>query len=115
MVEIEHNIDDVINSLERSVEKAIKAAEKELQLTALEIERDAKLNAPVDTGMLRASITSTGSGSEYEIGTNLEYAPFVEYGTRYMAAQPFLFPAYEKGVRDLQKRLKKAVIFAFLR
>lgn len=112
MVEIEHNIDDVINSLERSVEKAIKAAEKELQLTALEIERDAKLNAPVDTGMLRASITSTGSGSEYEIGTNLEYAPFVEYGTRYMAAQPFLFPAFEKGVKDLKKNINKAVASA---
>ena len=112
MAEVEHNIDDVINSLERSIEKAIKAAEKELQLTALEIERDAKLNAPVDTGMLRASITSTGSGSEYEIGTNVEYAPFVEYGTKYMAARPFLFPAFEKGVRDLQKNIKKAVISA---
>ena len=112
MAEIQHNIDDVINSLGRSVEKAIKAAEKELQLTALEIERDAKLNAPVDTGMLRASITSTGSGSEYEIGTNLEYAPFVEYGTRYMAAQPFLFPAFEKGVGELQKNIKKAVMSA---
>ena len=112
MAEVEHNIDDVINSLEKRVEKAIKAAEKELQLTALEIERDAKLNAPVDTGMLRASITSTGSGSEYEIGTNLEYAPFVEFGTRDMAAQPFLFPAFEKGVRDLQKNIKKAVASA---
>ena len=109
---VEHNIDDVINSLARSVEKAIKAAEKELQLTALEIERDAKLNAPVDTGMLRASITSTGSGSEYEIGTNLEYAPFVEFGTRYMAAQPFLFPAFEKGVKDLKKNINKAVVSA---
>ena len=111
-MKIESNIDDVINSLEKSIEKAIKAAEKELQLTALEIERDAKLNAPVDTGMLRASITSTGSGSEYEIGTNIEYAPFVEFGTKYMAAQPFLFPAFEKGVRDLQKNIKKAVISA---
>ena len=72
MAEVEHNIDDVINSLERKVEKAIKAAEKELQLTALEIERDAKLNAPVDTGMLRASITSTGRSTENEIRTNIE-------------------------------------------
>ena len=111
-MKIESNIDDVINSLEKSIEKAIKKKKKELQLTALEIERDAKLNAPVDTGMLRASITSTGSGSEYEIGTNIEYAPFVEFGTKYMAAQPFLFPAFEKGVRDLQKNIKKAVISA---
>ena len=97
---VEHNIDDVINSLQRSVEKAIQAAEKELQLTALEIERDAKLNAPVDTGMLRASITSTGGGSEYEIGTNIEYAPFVEFGTRYMAAQPFLLPAFDDKAEE---------------
>lgn len=109
MAGVEHNIDEVINSLEKKREKAIEAAEKELQLTALEIERDAKISAPVDTGMLRGSITTTGGGSEYEIGTNVDYAPFVEFGTKYQAAQPFLFPAFEAATEDLPERIKKAV------
>ena len=111
-MKVDSNIDDVISQLKRSADRAVEQAMKELEKTAFEVEREAKLNAPVDTGMLRASITSTGSGSEYEIGTNIEYAPFVEFGTRYMAAQPFLFPAFEKGVRDLQKNIKKAVASA---
>lgn len=35
---------------------------------------------PVITGRLRSSITQTISEDEGKVGTNLEYAPFVEYG-----------------------------------
>lgn len=62
------------------------------------IETDAKRNCPVDTGRLRGSITtniiSTYSG---EVGTNVEYAEYVEYGTRYQSAQPYFEPAVEKN------------------
>lgn len=62
------------------------------------IETEAKLNAPVDTGRLRASIhlvlRSDGLGAE--VATNLSYAPYLELGTRRTPAQPFLFPAAEK-------------------
>ena len=104
------NIDEVMAQLRQKADRAVEAAERELQLSALEVEAKAKQNAPVDTGMLRGSITSTGSGSEYEIGTNLEYAPFVEFGTRYMAAQPFLLPAFDEVVKNLQANIMKAVM-----
>lgn len=48
---------------------------------------------PVDTGNLRNSITHTTDGTAAYIGTNVEYAPYVELGTRRAAAQPFLKPA----------------------
>ena len=48
---------------------------------------------PVDTGNLRDSITHTADRTAAYIGTNVEYAPYVELGTRRAAAQPFLKPA----------------------
>lgn len=45
----------------------------------------ARINAPVDRGRLRASITSLaewrGDILEGVVGTNVEYAPYMEYGT----------------------------------
>lgn len=70
--------------------------------TAYEIERDAKINAPVDTGALRSSISTTITGDgrfgaiEAEIGPTVEYALFVEEGTSVHAPQPFMRPAGEK-------------------
>jgi HK97 gp10 family phage protein len=50
------------------------------------VERDAKERAPVDTGRLRASITSEVTGMMMDtvgiVGSNVEYAPFVEMGTK---------------------------------
>lgn len=52
---------------------------------------------PVDTGRLRQSINVQKIGEgHYRVGTNVNYAPFVEFGTRYQAAQPFMRPAFEK-------------------
>lgn len=42
---------------------------------------------PVDTGRLRASITSENHGMHTAVGTNVEYASFVEYGTSKMEAR----------------------------
>lgn len=54
---------------------------QELERTAHRIERQAKELAPVDTGDLRRSITTDGGGLSYEVGTNLEYAEYIEEGT----------------------------------
>jgi HK97 gp10 family phage protein len=63
----------------------------------IRVERVAKKLAPVDTGRLRASITHAlgrDSQSIYcDVGTDVEYAPYVEFGTSTQAAQPYLRPA----------------------
>lgn len=47
-----------------------------------------KKATPVDTGRLRSSIGVMASvGNQYTIGTSVHYAPFVEYGTRFMEAR----------------------------
>jgi HK97 gp10 family phage protein len=53
----------------------------------------------VRTGRLRSSISHQLTMEDGEVtgyvGTNVEYAPFVELGTRRMRARPFLRPALE--------------------
>ncbi len=74
---------------------------RDLQRRALQVERAAIRGCAVDTGRLRSSITNElgqdGQGLVAVIGTNVEYAPYVELGTRNMVAQPFLLPALEAG------------------
>ncbi len=70
------------------------AIERALEVIGLKAEGYAKILCPVDTGRLRNSITHTRGGKETEIiGTNVEYAPYVEFGTQRTKAQPFLKPA----------------------
>ena len=58
---------------------------------------DAMSEVPVNTGRLQESITINKLGLEKaaSIGTGVDYALFVEYGTRYMPAQPYLRPAID--------------------
>lgn len=62
----------------------------------LVLERDAKLFAPVDTGRLKASITSevrqSGIGNSMTVqgvvGTVVKYAPYMEFGTGTIVGRP---------------------------
>jgi len=55
---------------------------KFLERSAKTVEGAAKEKVTVDTGRLRSSIASEVRTSSAVIGTNLTYAPFVEFGTR---------------------------------
>ena len=80
------------------------------------VEAEAKKLCPVDTGKLRASITPViESWAAGYIGTNTEYAPYVEFGTRKMAAQPFLEPAFLEGKKQASKVFGQAIARAIAR
>ncbi len=117
-----------MNSLLDKLEavKNSKFTEMGIKNACLSIERDAKKKCPTGDGTLRASITHNVDVSENEItgevGTNTEYAPYVEFGTGLYAKngdgrktpwsycdanknwhttagqqpQPFLYPALEE-------------------
>ena len=77
-----------------------------LTAAALIVEGDATLRAPVDTGNLRSSIThKVVSDEEARVGTNVDYAPWVEGGTSKMAAQPFLRPALDNNKSRIEKMI----------
>jgi HK97 gp10 family phage protein len=75
-VKIENNVK--ISQVESAINSNI---EKALTNSALLVEASAKSKAPVQTGELRSSITHQVDGNEAIVGSNLEYAPYVEKGT----------------------------------
>ncbi len=83
------------------------AINTEIQAAGIECQAEAKKACPVDTGRLRASIVYGSGILEATVGTNVEYGPFIEHGTRKMRAQPFLFPAFEAASQHLQDNLSK--------
>ncbi len=54
------------------------------------------------TGRLRSSISTAlgadAQGVYCDVGTNVEYGGFVELGTRYMRARPYLRPALPAAI-----------------
>lgn len=66
----------------------------------VKVEGEAKNLAPVDTGRLRSSIghdiRRDGRGVYGVVGTDVEYAPFVELGTRGRPGRSFLRAALKK-------------------
>jgi HK97 gp10 family phage protein len=84
----------VLATLFESVEGPVA---KELERRAIRVEGAAKHLCPVDTGRLRASVGHAvghdARGLLAVVGSDVEYAPYVELGTRNMAAQAFLRPA----------------------
>ncbi|MBH8601186.1 HK97-gp10 family putative phage morphogenesis protein [Thermoactinomyces sp. CICC 23799] len=120
------NINRIIKRLSENEERALTA-------TGIFIRGEAQVRVPIDTGALRDSIdfiVNDGRKSVV-IGTNIEYAPYVEFGTgRYaqngggrktpwvyknrkgewvwtegQRPQPFLTPAFE----DNKQKIKKLV------
>ncbi|WP_203246337.1 HK97-gp10 family putative phage morphogenesis protein [Sporosarcina beigongshangi] len=89
------------------------AARQAVKNRTLEMEANAKAQAPVDTGTLRRSINSqiseTSGSITGEVSTNLEYATHVEYGTSKQVAQPYMTPAYVNASRQLEEDLRQAM------
>ena len=69
------NTDEVLSALEMAKNRGLEA----IGLTA---EGHAKKETPVDTGRLRNSISHATDDEAAYIGTNVEYAPYVELGAR---------------------------------
>lgn len=60
---------------------------KALNRACLVVENEAKRLCPVDTGDLRSSITHEVHNNVGIVGTNKEYAPYVEFGTGIFASE----------------------------
>ena len=79
------------------------------------VDRAAKMNAPVDTGRLRASITpeirTIGEVVYGVVGSNVSYAPRMEKpgNVRRSGRRPYLQPALEENQGKIVKMLDGAV------
>lgn len=98
---------DNIEQAVDGIESAISVALEEIGLLA---ENYAAKKCPVDTGNLQGSIThEVDVDNAVYIGTNVEYAPYVELGTSRQKAQPFLRPAASEHGAQYRQVLKKAL------
>lgn len=73
--------------------KLVKKIEQRVEV----VNQLAKIKCPVDTGNLMNSIFWRRTDWGWIVGTRVDYASFVEFGTRKMAAQPYLRPAAKQG------------------
>lgn len=128
-VRIIDNSDQIKSALDQAIDKG-------LEMIGLKAEGYAKKKCPVDTGLLRNSITHAQSGQSFShsysstdgkqsgtfsgaigsdgdkaeyIGTNVEYAAYVEMGTSRTAAQPYLKPAATEHMDEYERILKACV------
>lgn len=105
-----NNKDQVLSAVQQAIDRGF-------EICGGKAESYAKKLCPVDTGRLRNSITHTQWDDHNEvIGTNVEYAPYVELGHhtstgRKVAPKPFLRPAAENHSSEykmiLQNELNK--------
>lgn len=63
------------------------------------------------TGTTKDSIgaETKDAGFTVEVGPTTEYSPYLEYGTRFMEAQPFIRPALEEQTEKFKSDLQKLV------
>lgn len=80
---------------------------------AFELQGQARVNAPVDTGALRASI-SVGHPSgrnirpgdiKAQIGPTVHYGAYVEFGTSRVGGRPYMAPAADAVVPAFERRI----------
>lgn len=70
---------------------------------------------PVRRGFLRASIYAQKSGfARWEFGASMHYAGFVEGGTRFMAARPYMRPAMNMVRERFSREIVPEVVDQFL-
>lgn len=96
---IKDNTEEVLSAMENAIERGLEA----IGLTA---ERHAKKNTPVDTGRLRNSIGHAVEDKAVYIGSNVEYAPFVELGSRGRDGKHMLQRAATEHTEEYKKLME---------
>lgn len=92
---------EIKSAFEQAVARGLEAIGLQAEGNAKREVTKAVYNSPpaksgyVRTGALRNSISHATDGSAAYVGSNIEYAPYVEYGTSKMGARPFIKPAVQ--------------------
>lgn len=75
------------------------------------VQRNADFKKGYATGTTKRSVTLTIKNGELaaEVEPTTEYAPYVEWGTRYMEAQPFVRPGFVEQKEKFKKDMRKLV------
>jgi HK97 gp10 family phage protein len=73
------------------------------------VQKEAERLVPVRTGYLRSTIYAKAQEWQMEIGAEATYAVAVEFGTRTNRAKPYLTPAIESHLPELERVVLEAL------
>jgi HK97 gp10 family phage protein len=76
---------------------------------AADVKAEAMRQVPIRTGYLRSTIYAKIQEWVAEIGADASYALFVELGTKYMQAHPYLYPAIQEYLPQLENVITAAI------
>ena len=96
------NTEEALSALEKAIEQGLEAI-------GLSAEGYAKKETPVDTGRLRNSISHAVDDKAAYIGTNVEYAPYVELGCRGRDGKHMLQRAATEHTAEYKRLLEEAM------
>lgn len=96
--------DEILAMKSEAVLKAMRAISMKAEGYAKKSLTD---SGAVDTGRLRGSVTGEYDGNGVQVGTNVEYAFYVEEGTYKMRARPYIRPSIADHVQEYQEILKR--------
>lgn len=90
------------------VKRVVRQNGSELQQ---KIQNNADFNKGYQTGTTKRSVglEIKDGGLTAESGPTTEYAEYLEFGTRFMEAQPFVKPAMDEQSKQFEKDLRKLV------
>lgn len=95
-----------------AIKASAEAIENALSQCGIEAERYAKeyltLKKAVDTGRLRNSVTHAVKDKTMYVGTNVEYAPYIEFGTSNpkRSAREYIKPSIADHITQYQAIIK---------
>ena len=103
-----------VEKLDELAKRLGQTTDQVLKSTALEVEAQAKLNAPVDTGNLRASIGAEKvEDGVYHVSDGVTYGIYQELGPsgsgRVWKYKPFMRPAVEAVAKKLKSMWEEAL------
>lgn len=100
-----------IDELQMKLKKNVQMSDvkKVVRKNGSDMQKKAQKNAPVDTGTLQRSITleMRDSGKTAEVEPTVDYGAYVELGTRFMTAQPYLKPAFDEQKEKFKQDMRK--------
>ena len=113
-----NGMDKIFNDFKKYTEKIKVDIALEINASALNIQSNAKKNAPVNFGTLRNSIQlveELGQGKLlYTIGSKLPYAPYVEFGTGPKTSVPANYNEFAMQFKGNKRGTFKQMIEALM-
>jgi len=95
-------VQDFVRAMDRFDSAMQKHVHRQLVSWAADVKALARQLVRVKTGYLRSKIYAVIRGWVVQIGADATYALFLEFGTRYMRAYPYLYPAIQEHLPRLE-------------